>query len=346
VEALCAIEPIELQDGGGATVCDYLEPLAQFLTQADPPTMWVFPELLPEGVLMLMHGEPRARKSLAAFELALAAATGTAPFGLARFAPDGPVVVVYVQEEDSRALTRPRMRGMVNTRCTTIPDTLHVAVRTGINLDDPAWAERLTGDCKRLGAKLIVLDAARRLSSKTDEGPSKTRELVAVLRSIVTATGAAVVVVHHDVKPAANGQDQRRRSQRASGGDWFAACECPVHVEKIGSTDSLVYPEDYKHGPDPRPFTFACELTDGVITKLVGQDTTTEQAETAGASGKLLAWLKANGPASKSAMKKAGLGWEAVEMHLSALLKAGKVDAGPGRKAGTYLYFVVNEPSS
>ena len=87
-------------------------------------------------------------------------------------------------------------------------------------------------------------------------------------------------------------------------------------------------------------------VADGYLTRLVGVDTTTEHAETAGASGKLLTWLRINGPASKTAMKRAGFGWEAVETHLGTLLKAGKVDAGPGRKAGTSLYFAVNESSS
>jgi hypothetical protein len=324
----------------------YIDTLAEFLAQDDPPIEVLFPELLPKGVLMLLHGEPRARKSLAALELALAAATGTAPFGLTRFMPPEPVIVLYVQEEDPRPLTRQRLRPQVAARCgEALPGTLHVAVRRGVDLDDPLWVDRLIADLKRLDAKLLVLDAARRLSSKTDEGPAKVRELVAVLRTIVTTTGVSIVIVHHDVKPPTNGQDQRRRSQRASGGDWFAACECPVHVEKIGARESLVFPEDYKHTADPDPFTFVCEIVDGFIVRLVGRNTTTEHAETAGASGKLLAWLRTYGPASKTAMKKAGFGWGAVENHLAALLKAGKVDAGPGRKAGDLLYFVVSEPS-
>jgi hypothetical protein len=129
---------------------------------------------------------------------------------------------------------------------------------------------------------MLVLDAARRLSAKTDEGPAKVRELIAVLRRIVTTAGMTIIIVHHDIKPPQNGQDQRRRSQRASGGDWFAACECPVHVERIGSRESLVFPEDYKFTGDPAPFTFTCVLEDGLITCLEGTDSTSEAAEHAG----------------------------------------------------------------
>ena len=325
----------------------YLDSIAAFLDEDDPPISVIFPELLPCGVIMLLHGEPRARKSLAAFELALAAATGTAPFGLTRFTPAGPVVVMYVMEEDPRTLTRTRVRALVGRRCPTPPATLHVAVRRGISLDDPAWVERLTADLIRLDAKLLVLDAARRLSSMTDEGPAKVRELVAVLRSIVTATGVSIVIVHHDVKPPTTGQDQRRRSQRASGGDWFAACECPAHIEKIGARESLVFPEDYKFTADPAPFTFTCETAGGLITSLVGTDTTTDHAERAGLRGKVYDWLKAHGPASKTAMQKAGLArWEALEPVLDALLKEGKIDAAPGRQKGSLLYFVPSPPGS
>src|SRR5262245_15229851 len=324
------------------TAPEYIESLAAFLAEDDAPLEMVFPELLPVGVIMLIHGEPRARKSLAALELALAAATGTAPFGLDRFAPAGACTVLYVQEEDPRSLTRQRLRPVVEARCgTRWPETLYVAVRRGINLDDPAWVRRLTTDLQRLDVKLVVLDAARRLSVRTDEGPAKVGELIRILRSIVTSAGVSVVIVHHDTKPPQNGQDQRRRSQRASGGDWFAAAECPVHVERLGAHESLVFPEDYKFTADPAPFTFACEVAGGLVTRLVGTDTSTEHAERAGSRGKVLDWLRANGPATRSDMKRAGLAqWHVIEDALAFLFKNGQADSAPGRQRGSLRYFI------
>jgi AAA domain len=213
------------------------------------------------------------------------------------------------------------------------PDRLHVAVRRGVDLDDLAWVERLIADLHRLGAKLLVLDAARRLSAKTDEGPTKVREFVAVLRRIIVATGVTIVIVHHDIKPPQTGQDQRRRSQRASGGDWFAACERPVHIEKIGARESLVFPEDYKFIGDPAPFTFSCETAGGLITRLVGLDTTTEHAERAGIRGKVLDWLRANGPASRTAMQKAGLArWKPLSTCSRRCSRKGRSTPRPDAK--------------
>lgn len=336
-----AAAPAPANGDGGTS--DYIEPIAAFLAEVDPPMEHIFPEFLPCGVIMLLHGDPRARKTLAAFELALSAATGTEPFGLPRFRPLEPVGVLYVQEEDPRPLTRPRLRRLVQERCgDAMPALLHVVVRRGVDLDDPVWVARLTEDLKRFNIKLLVLDAARRLSSKTDEGPAKVRELIGVLRSIVLGADVTIIIVHHDIKPTRDGQDQRRRGQRASGGDWFAGCECPVHVERVDGTETLVYPQDYKFSTDPAPFTFTCDVAGGLVTRLVGADTSTAQAERAGVGGKILEWLGANGPSTKTAMKKAGLGrWETIEDALDVLCKGGRVDAGPGRKAGSLRYLVV-----
>src|SRR5262249_646737 len=159
----------------------------------------------------------------------------------------GAIGVLYIQEEDPRSLTRSRVRRLMQERCgEDLPTQLHVSVRRGVDLDDSAWVTRLIEDLKRLHVGLLVLDPARRLSPKTDEGPAKVREFIGVLRHIVTTARVTIIIVHHDVEPPVNGQDIRRRSQRASGGDWFAGCECPVHVERVSEAESLIYPQDYK----------------------------------------------------------------------------------------------------
>ena len=111
--------------------------------------------------------------------------------------------------------------------------------------------------------------------------------------------------------------------------------------------ESLVFPQDYKFSADPAPFTFSCLVDGRLVKSLVGIDTTTQHAETAGVRGKLLEWLRANPNSSKTTMKKAGFGWETIGASLDGLLRDGLVDAIPGRKAGSSLYFVTdNEPSS
>jgi hypothetical protein len=66
VDTLCALEPVEISEPT-ADALPYIETLAAFLAEDDPPLTFIFPELLPADVIMLIHGEARARKSLAAF---------------------------------------------------------------------------------------------------------------------------------------------------------------------------------------------------------------------------------------------------------------------------------------
>ena len=108
----------------------------------------------------------------------------------------------------------------------------------------------------------------------------------------------------------------------------------------------MIYPEDYKHGSDPQPFTFTCVIENKLITKLQGKDVTPEAALHVTTGGKIVDWLKAHPYATKTAMKKAGLGqWDAIEATLDRLTKEGKVDSG--RKAGSFRYWIVgSEPSA
>jgi hypothetical protein len=336
-----ALRAIDFFKKGPLPDPEYIETCADFLRDPDPPQAVIFPEFLPAGVIMLLHGEPRARKSLVAVELALAAATGTAPFGLRRFAPPEAVTTLYVQEEDSRTLTRKRLRALVHARIgESPPEKLHVAVRRGVNLDEPEWVARLIGDLRRLEVKLLVLDPARRLSAKTDEGPQKMRDLTSVLRRIVLEAGVTIAIVHHDVKPARE-EDPRRRGHRASGGDWFAAGDCPVHVERIDGTTSLVFPEDYKFGDDPAPFTFRVVIREDLVVGLEATEQTTAEAQTAGPRGKLVEWIRTHGPATYHTLRKAGFPWRTLPSLLDAAVRHGDLDQTPGRTAKSVAYIAV-----
>ena len=195
---------------------------------------------------------------------------------------------------------------------------------------------------QRLGVRFLVLDAARRLSIKTDEGPAKVRELIAALRSIVTEAG----------------RDHRHRPPRREAAGERAGSPPP---EPAGLRRRLVrrlrMPGSRRAGErhrEPRlppglqvlgrpdPFTFTCVLDGKLIKALVGVGTTTEHAETAGERGRLLAWLATRpAGATKTDMRRAGFSWRTLDGLLDGLERAQKIDSGPGRTAGSTRYFVV-----
>ena len=146
------------------------------------------------------------------------------------------------------------------------------------------------------------------------------------------------MILHHDVKPARDGRDDRRRSHRASGGDWFAAADAPIALEAAGAV-TVAYPEDFKHSTDPLPFRFrVVEAADGGLL-VAGEDVQagTESRDLA-LQERVLDWLKehprSSGRKVEEHVRGAGASHGAVREALDALLAEGKVDRTEGPRKG------------
>lgn len=326
----------------------YIEFAPAFLAVEDPPVQYLVEEILPAGVIALLHGEPRSRKSWAALELAIALATGTPAFGMEeRFAVRTPVPVLYSSQEDRAREVRARAKAILKGRgIERFPDTLAFSVHKGICLDNFDWQERLIRDVERHGFRAVFLDPIRRYALSVDKGPSEVAAITGYLRRLTVETGVTIGAVHHDVKPAQSGKDDRRRSHRASGGDWFAAAECPISFERTGDS-SLVIPEDYKFSVDPQPFSFRLETDDPKTptwARLTAESASAEDAKTLALQQEILAFLAEHyGGGSGNAISKAVRARrEDVAGCLEKLQQAGKVDctgAGTSRK---HTWFLVN----
>jgi AAA domain len=317
---------------------DYIEFAPSFLAVEDPPIEYLVNELLPTGVIALMHGEPRARKSWAELEITIALATGTPAFNLERFCVKEPVPVLYSSQEDAARDVRMRARAILGGRgIQQFPETLAFSVHKGIDLENGIWHEALIRDAKRYGFRFLGLDPIRRYGTNVDKGPAEVRAITAYLRRFVIETGTTVGLVHHDVKPPMSGPDARRRSHKASGGDGFAASECPIAFEAAGDI-SLAYPEDYKFSIDPKPFSFRLETDDPrnpKIARLVGEDTSTGQAADMVTHEKVIAYLTEHKSASGSAIAKGcRMAKNTTLTALEQLDRIGKVDSVKADKKG------------
>ena len=247
-----------------------------FLGQIDPPLKYVINELIPSGVIALLHGEPRTRKSWASLDIAIAASSGTCAFGLSRFLAPEPVPTLYSSQEDASRLVRLRCNAMLKGREIECPPLLSFAVHKGINLEKPEWHARLIKDILASKIRLVIFDPVRRFAENADKGPAEVRMITQYLRRLTIETGATVLIVHHDTKPSANGPDNRRRGHKASGGDWFAASEAPIGLEVVGEA-TMAYPESYKLSSDPEPFSFIVKTDDArnPTTATINAETTT-----------------------------------------------------------------------
>jgi hypothetical protein len=212
------------------------------------------------------------------------------------------------------------------------------AVHAGINLESSEWQDTLIADIQRHDIRLVILDPIRRYSINVDKGPAEVRAITAYLRRLCIETGATILLVHHDVKPPASTTDNRRRGHRASGGDWFAAAECPISFEIAGDSQTVAYPESYKLSSDPEPFTFRLETDDPrnpTTARLIGKSTTSTDATSLAIEEAILTYLKSTPGANSNkiveAVKKQK---DQVLASLERLRAADKVDFFEGpRKA-------------
>ncbi|MGA2261567.1 MAG: DnaB-like helicase N-terminal domain-containing protein [Acidobacteriota bacterium] len=325
----------------------YIEFAPSFLAVDSPATRCLIGELIPEESIILQHGEPRTFKTWAALDECVALATGTPAFGLPRFSADCAVPVLYSSQEDAARETRIRAKALLQGRgINEFPDTLAFAVHKGINLEQFEWQEALLRDIARHGFRLVVLDPIRRYAPSVDKGPAEVRTITAFLRRLVVETRASIVIIHHDVKPGLDNKDDRRRSHKASGGDWFAAAECPIAFELAGEGRTLAIPEDYKFSVDPQPFLFRLETDDPrnpTWARLVGESSSVEDAKLVAAQQKILDYLGGQvGGASGNAIAKAlRIRREDVKGVLDNLFKSGQVDcigtSGRGKKQTWFL---------
>jgi hypothetical protein len=312
----------------------YLEDARTFLAEVDPPERCIIRELVIAGRTILWHGEPRARKTWGMGEVVVATVTGTPAFGLERFSVPSPVPVLYSSQEDGRRDVRDRLRRLLAGRgLTTAPEGLFLSVHAGIDLESVEWQETLVRDIRAREIQLAIFDPIRRFSPNVDKGPAEVRAVTAFLRRLTVETGAAVLVVHHDVKPGRE-EDHRRRGHKASGGDWFAASDCPVHLEPAGRDRTLVVPEDFKHGTDPASFSFRIEEDEGrTWARVVGEDVAAEDVGTMAIQERILDYLRTTPGASGSSVTRAlRAGKGAVLGALATLEAAGKVDSVDGKR--------------
>ncbi len=325
----------------------YIEFAPSFLAIEDPPIQYLINELLPEAIIALAHGEPRTRKSWALLEIAIALATGTPAFEVDRFTAANPVPVLYSSQEDSARDVRIRAKAILTGRgITSYPKTLAFSIHKGINLESFEWNEDLLRDVAQHGFRFVVFDPIRRYAPNVDKGPAEVRAITGFLRRLCIETGATVGAVHHDVKPTADNRDSRRRGHKASGGDWFAAAECPLAFEQAGDSGSLVIPEDYKFSVDPKPFTFRLDTDDPrapTRARLIGETSSAEDAKFLAMQQKIVSYLSEHlaGASGNAISRVCRMRREDVTTVLNRLLDSGQVDCvgtgGKGRKQTWFL---------
>ena len=203
---------------------------------ATPDPDWLIEGLLIDHELAVIYGQPKTGKTFAAIDLALCVATGRDFHGL----PAGPPKeVVYVIAEGNAKLFGRRCRAWLDKRGIDDPPGTFRIVPARVAISEPETVQRLIG---RIGRpSLVVIDTLTRTLNGDENAPSDMAKFVSGCDRLREATGAAVLVVHHEGKTPGRGPMGHTR--------LLAAVDTSIHMETNQRGIITLKVEDQRNGP-------------------------------------------------------------------------------------------------
>jgi KaiC/GvpD/RAD55 family RecA-like ATPase len=170
-----------------------------------PPYPWLLPGLhLAPGRISLLNGDANVGKTVVAMSIALGVASGRPVWGVYRPEKRGPVL--HLNGEIGSYIARERYqrlaRGMGIPQA-ELETTLRLSNYPAARLDDPDFEAKLRLACE--GHALVVVDSLRAFSGALDEKAKEIGIALLMLARVSDATGATILVLHHNRKPPADG---------------------------------------------------------------------------------------------------------------------------------------------
>ncbi len=172
---------------------------AELMDMEFEPTRWVVPDVLPEG-LSLLVGKPKKGKSWMALGMCEAVAAGGVAFGTRRVEQGD---TLYLALEDNEKRLKKRLQKVLNGAAA--PDRMHV--RTKWKRLDEGGAEDLDAWLTdHPDTRLVVIDTLAKIRQPARGSNIYTEDYAALeqLLPLASKHGVAIVVVHHLRKMAAS----------------------------------------------------------------------------------------------------------------------------------------------
>jgi len=221
-ELLAIVESIRQASAGDSRECRLTE--VGSLCDLPPSESWLMKRYIPADSLTVMFGSPGCGKSFAAIDIACHVATGREWRGQ----PVKQGRVVYVAGEGKSGLAK-RFRAWFD-RHGEQPRNISLLL-TPIALTDPASVAALVADIRTLpeAPALVIIDTLNRNFGPGDENSTADMtKAVAGLDAIRTATGAAILGIHH------SGHVEKGRGRGSSV--LFGAVDAEYAAEMLGNT--------------------------------------------------------------------------------------------------------------
>ncbi|WP_406857570.1 AAA family ATPase [Alsobacter sp. KACC 23698] len=169
---------------------------AELVKKSFPPVQWIVPDLVPEGLTLLV-GSPKTGKSWLALEIALAVASGSSC--LAGLTCEQGQVLYLALEDNQRRLQR-RICKLIGEGADG-PGSLEFATEWhGGVAEIRKWLEEFSN------ARLVIIDVLQRFRPSTGKHSQYEADYQAIgdLQQLAGQYGVAIVVIHHTRKGEAS----------------------------------------------------------------------------------------------------------------------------------------------
>lgn len=239
----------------------------------EPPAAreWLLEGLIYRGQLSMWYGPPGIRKTLLLMSMCASMATGRnwlmrRPLqanqpGLVTFYATRRCNVLWLDYDNGEFETQIRIRAALmavdgvdrNTQFHYMSEAV-----PWLALDNPGHVRRLVALALSVQADVIVLDALGMIMGDVDENKPEAARIMAALKELRAATGAAVIAVHHPSKAGA--QTASANTYNAAGSAKFSNFfEWTVEL-RSGDEKGTVVVEVVKHRGWVKAPKFAAEL--------------------------------------------------------------------------------------
>ena len=174
-----------------------------FVSAADATTDWLIHELIPRAGNGIVGGDPKASKSFAAVDIALAASCGSSWMG---HHVTKRIKTAIVSREDDPGLTRRRMKKLIAGRADYArlsPGWLHINTRqqqADFEVTTPEHMNRLIDELGKFSAELVILDVFRSLHHADENDNTEVAKVLAKVTRIQTELKCATLLIHHIAK--------------------------------------------------------------------------------------------------------------------------------------------------
>jgi AAA domain/CHC2 zinc finger len=249
--------------------------MPQFVATVPDDIDWLIEKVIQRSANGMIAAAPKAGKSWAASDMAIALALGEPWLG---FNVPRPVKVALISREDSPQLTAWRLQNLWRGRSAKNPFLIETNLHINTRLHSPQLlldnAEQLSeaiAAMKEFQPEFVILDVFNVLHSAEENDNSEMRMIMRQLSRIQSEVKCGIGVIHHYNKAVESNMMQRLRGASAIGG-W---CEWLIGIsmqDEATKTRRMEFESKASESPEPVLFRI---VTTGDSTTLMRSETAT-----------------------------------------------------------------------